>query len=121
MALFICSVEPPPPIETLPILVTWYDPALGGINCGGGCDTLADGTKWNGSHYYTTAACLVEWRGGVVVFGDYSLTCRDTGGAIKRSWNEHYQRWVVHVDILAPADNPPACNYCLYYDWELLW
>lgn len=115
-----CPVAPPPPaLADLPILVTWYNPALGGINCNNDCSTLADGTKWNDSHYNNTAACIVRLRGATLHFGDYAVKCRDSGGMVKISWNDYYQRWVMHVDVLSAE--PIGCNYCLYEKWRVKW
>lgn len=106
-------------VGDLPILLTWYNPQLGGINCDSDCSTMADGLGWGVGDYGRVAACLPDWLGGYVTVGGYRLKCRDTGGAIVVEFNEHYGRWVIHVDVLSQSAIP--CNYCLYEDWRFSW
>lgn len=102
--------------DVLPILVTWYDPALGGINCDVDCTTLADGLGWDEFDYGRSAACLPTMLGGYVTFGGMTYRCRDTGGGIEVEYDGYWQRWVMRVDIM--SDEPIDCNYCLYAYWQ---
>lgn len=112
-------------ISELPILTTWYDPELGGINCAEPCNQYANGEIVNEDHYLDgpnqTAACIPEWLGAsVTIPGLGSFKCRDTGGAIIVTHNEYYQRAVIHVDVLA---HPGQMNHnvYLYEDWRIEW
>lgn len=109
----------PPPITEMPILVTWYDPALGGINCDEDCTTFADGTLVTPDDYGRVGACIPEWLGASITIADLgTFECRDTGPSIVIAYNEYYRGWVIHVDIL--HDKPPEWNYQLY-NWQLNW
>ncbi len=111
------SLSCPPPLETMPLLATWYDPALGGINCQEPCNVFADGTAVTEDSYNVTAACLPQWLGrDIVVVGLGTFKCRDTGGGIVVEWNEYYGRWVIRLDVLAHEEI--SCNYCLW-EWRL--
>lgn len=105
-----------PDVDDVPILATWYNPALGGINCGESCHALADGLGWSGADYGRVAACPKGWHYLTLTFGNYEVLCRDRGGMINCSYNEWYRRWVCHVDIM--ARDGIDCNYCLYWDWK---
>ncbi len=109
--------------NNLPILTTWYDPELGGINCQEPCDIYANGERVIESHYYgntdQTAACLPEWLGReITIQGLGTFKCRDTGGAIKVAYSEYFSRMVIHVDILAHPGEM-FCNACLWNEWRL--
>ena len=107
----------------LAILITWYDPKLGGINCDSDCSMLADGSATANAIYYgnapvSTAACLREWIGRTVTIdGLGTFLCRDTGGGIVTKYNEIHQRTVIHLDVMAASEIP--CNYCIYENWRL--
>ncbi len=107
----------PPQLEDMKVLVTWYDPMLGGINCQEPCDVFADGTAVTESSYNVTAACIPEWMGRtIVIVGLGAFTCHDTGGGIVIEFNEYYQQYVIRLDVL--SHEAIGCNYCLW-DWEL--
>ena len=109
----------PPPITEMPVLVTWYDPALGGINCDVDCTTYADGTLVTPDDYGQVSACIPEWLGAsITIDGLGTFACRDTGSAIVVDYNEYYRGWVIHVDIL--HEEPPDWNYQLRH-WQLNW
>lgn len=110
-------------LADLPILTTWYDPELGGINCADPCDQYANGEIVIESHYFgnenQTAACIPEWLGrSVTIPGLGTFKCRDTGGAIVVAYNKYYKRMVIHVDILA---HPGQMNHNVYLwnEWSL--
>lgn len=105
---------------SLPVLITWYDPALGGVNCDSECGHFGDGTTVTADDYGVTAACLPEWRGATVNLpGIGSFLCRDSGSAIGARWNSYHQTDVIHVDLLLHSE--PSYNYYLIYDWSLAW
>lgn len=100
----------------LPIVTSWYNPELGGINCdpGGGCSTFGGGALILPEHYGASAACLTEWRGRTVVIPGFGrFVCRDSGGAVKRAW-ERGAGHVIRVDVLSktPIQRGP---------WETWW
>lgn len=71
--------------QDTPLKISWYDPALGGINCAEPCDTMATDTKVTEARYGRTAACIAEWtaeRRIVVIPGLGEFECLDRGGAI---------------------------------------
>ncbi len=107
----------------LPIVTTWYDPELGGINCEEPCDIYAGGERVLESHYYghsdQTAACLAEWLGrSIHIQGLGTFICRDVGSSIVIKYNEYFDRDVIHVDILAHPGEM-VCDYCLWDEWRL--
>lgn len=53
----------PPAITEMPVLVTWYDPAQGGVNCDADCGTFADNSPVTEEAYGTVTACIPEWLG----------------------------------------------------------
>jgi len=113
-------------IESLPVLLTWYDPAqcvnefgavIVNINCNHDPFHFADGTAVLESSYGTTAACIPEWLGrDITVIGLGTYRCRDTGGGIVVEWNEYYQQWVIRLDVL--SHDPIDRNYCLW-EWVM--
>lgn len=115
--LTFAPLPPPRDVDptTLPIALTHYDPALGGINCSADCSTFGSGLKIQPHHYNTSAACITAWRGKmVVVKGAGSWWCRDSGGAI----GVHYRpEWglFVYVDVLSktPVHPGPYPNWWL--------
>lgn len=109
----------PPPITDMPVLVTWYDPAQGGINCDVDCGTFADSSPVTPEAYGTVSACIPEWLGAeLTISGLGTFHCRDTGGSIVVAYNNYYQQWVIHVDVL--QTEMPAWNYELR-EWQLNW
>ena len=110
-----------------PLLLTGYDVAQGGINCVDPCTQTAlgywldDQDYWNGAT--GLAACPTEWLGAtLIVEGFGTLRCLDTGGAIKRyQWNEYYETYVTHVDVLAVAPTKQPWNYQIFKVWYLDW
>lgn len=109
----------PPPITEMPVLVTWYDPARGGINCDSDCGTFADSSPVTPEAYGNVTACIPEWLGAhLTISGLGTFHCRDTGGAIVIAYNDYYDKWVIHVDVL--QSHPPEWNYELR-NWHLSW
>lgn len=54
---------PQPPQSKMPVLITAYQPGLGGINCNNDCSTVAIGLR-TGDHLNGRAmACPTEWLG----------------------------------------------------------
>lgn len=100
-----------------PLIVTWYDPQRGGINCEPFCDgRFANNEVVTDDHYLggskQTAACIKEWHGlDVTIIGLGRFTCRDRGGAIVRTSQG------VHIDILSTAyvDCPADCRYIVHW------
>lgn len=114
-----------PPVEELPVLVTYYDPLTCitpdgtievNINCDSDPTRFADGTAVSSANYGNTAACIPEWLGREITLeGVGTVTCRDTGGSIAVVYNDYYGRWVIHVDMMLPEE--PSFNYWLV-DWN---
>lgn len=114
-----------PPLEELPVLVTYYDPLTCinpngtievNINCDSDPTSFADGTAVSALNYGNTAACIPEWLGReVTLVGLGTYTCHDTGGSITVAYNEYYEQWVIHMDIMLAAE--PEYNYWLY-TWQ---
>jgi hypothetical protein len=98
-----------PPVDPLPIVLSYYNPTLGGINCDSNCSVLADGTLWDESMSGNVAACLPEWLGYSIrlgVMGLGSVKCRDVGGLIKPYYSRYHGRWVIPVDVLWLGEYP---------------
>lgn len=99
-----------------PLIVTWYDPRLGGINCEPYCDGyFANGEKVTAAHYFggskQTAACIREWLGlRVTIAGLGTFVCRDRGGSIVR------RKEGIHIDILSKTAVvcPQPCRYVVH-------
>jgi hypothetical protein len=74
--------------ELLPVHVSHYWPALGGVNCGwfvaGVCQShMASGQPWQ-DWIGRAAACVPDWPFGTLVTlpGGEQFNCQDRGGAI---------------------------------------
>lgn len=72
-----------------PLRLSYYNPALGGINCDHDCSTMASGDKtawWvGGQNGVYAAACPREWgwgHGTRFTVAGLDFECRDTGGWI---------------------------------------
>lgn len=106
----ILLTQPLPPPEPLPpelhdLVVTFYDPSLGGINCSADCTKFGNGQTVQRHHYGRVAACPVSWRGRTVVIdggsGELgSWTCVDSGGAVVMHWTKE-DGLHAHLDILS--------------------
>jgi hypothetical protein len=117
MIACIFPLDPPPPINEKPVLISWYDPAIGGINCDSDCTVFADMTPVTDEAYGQVAACPVEWIGKRITIpqvGDY--LCRDTGGAIRVTYDDG-RGWHIPIDILA-KEQPDMFGY-LISGWSL--
>lgn len=96
-----------------PLKISWYDPALGGVNCDHDCSTMASGVKVTPDRYGNTAACIRAWMGKTVVIeGIGRFTCLDTGGAIV----EH--PGFIWIDLMLKEPVVPFGT--LVYEWELV-
>lgn len=97
--------------ERLPIEVSWYDPARGGINC--------NGERVTAAHYWQRAACPRHWIGATLIVESQHLYgeffCHEGGGAIDCRQSARYGRRVCRVDILADA----PIRTGLVYRWRL--
>ena len=118
LAMFLATGE----IDQLPpYLLTVYDPRLMGINCNETCYDLADGHIWQDSDYLITAACpkWMVYRGPKRLFVSINgmrLACRDTGPNVRLQWNDFYNTYVLHIDVLYPIAEKgyPDWNYSLH-------
>ena len=116
-------------INELSIVTTWYDPAqcydedgnvIDNINCNGDPGHFADGTPVLESSYGTVAACISDWLGATLIIEGLGVfRCRDTGGSIHVEFDEYYEQYVIHVDILAHETIDQ--NYWLWSDWSIEW
>lgn len=122
-----------PPIEEMPLFLSWYDPALcqpenGGImtNCDSNPAGLAGGTAVTDDIYGKVAACLPGWFDRwITIDGIGRFHCLDTGGAVQVVYRETYTPqgfmwgWCVILDVLWHYEEPPGWQYSLVYDWRL--
>lgn len=71
-------------VTTVVAYLSWYDPALGGINCDADCTRLADGSPV-AAWYDRAIACPPEFALGaqIDIPGVGVRECRDRGGAIQ--------------------------------------
>lgn len=105
--------------ERVPLEVSWYDPALSGINCNGDCTFFGNGERVTAAHYWQRAACPRHWIGATLIvesphlYGEFF--CHEGGGAIDCRQSARYGRRVCRVDIL--ADTPIRTG--LVYRWRL--
>lgn len=92
--------------DELPLRASWYDPALGGVNCMEPCGQLGDGTAVSDG-YGWVVACPDGWYGrwlDVEHAGRWQ--CRDHGGAIHPTYGRTYtadgfvECWWIAVDML---------------------
>jgi len=126
-----CRVED---VYSVPLWGSWYNPALGGINCDGenpddpfeGCDTVATGPfeEWM---YGAAASCPPGWTRYtyttviVTEWGEFS--CVDNGPGIRPVWREVYTAegfdwmWVIVVDFL--MRQRPHWGYSVIEEWSL--
>lgn len=102
------------------VLLTVYDPLLGGMNCDEDCYTLADGHKWTLEDYENVAACptWMVFTGNIktgLSFGSHDVICRDTGPDVRVRWNDYYESYVIHIDVMYPIHSMgyPEWNYVL--------
>ena len=114
-----CTTE----AETLPLWASWYDPGLGGTNCGADCSTVATGPleDWM---FGAAAACPRGWTPGVTLatpFGRWR--CVDHGTRIRPMFWEVYEpagfrwRWVIVVDFMVRSPGPPW-KYSVIESWS---
>jgi len=121
-----------PPIEEMPLFLSWYDPALCDdnhgimINCDSDPSTLAGGTAVTDEIYGVAAACIPEWFDmWLDIPGVGRRHCLDTGGAIQIVFRETYTGdgfvwgWCVVVDLLEHHEEPPAWQYSLVEGWTI--
>ena len=107
------------PYAEMPILATWYNPALGGMNCDAedSCHLLSDGLPWSNDDYGHVAACIPEWHYSTVVTSSGTWHCRDAGSAVIVRNHETFG-WVIHVDVLRPGPFPWG-DINLIQNWRL--
>lgn len=113
-----CVVE----AEALPIRASYYNPALGGINCDEDCSTTGDGTPVE-QCYGWCMACPPGWYGRWLDFGEWvgQWQCRDHGGAITPTYGVTYtpdgfvEGWWITCDFMAYDE--PEWAYLLL-DWR---
>jgi hypothetical protein len=100
--------EPTPEPKTKPItlIVSWYNPALGGVNCAifmnNECvSKMANGERWQ-DHMNEAIACPKELPFGTKIkVLDEVWTCRDRGGAIKKVGDKYW------IDMLTTKARVP--------------
>lgn len=122
LLLAVTLLQPLPPPEPVPVglhdlILSWYDPAQGGINCSADCSTFGSGQRVVAKHYGRVAACLTEWRGRTVAIPGFgSWDCVDSGGAVVAHWTQA-DGLHVHVDVLRsePIERGPWAPQ----KWEL--
>ena len=119
----IDCIPPRPPLRDIPILTTYYDPALGSINCNHDCNSLAL-VPMADSLYGVAAACPaelvgVDWTAVIYHPAIGERPCLDRGGSVVVEYNQHLQKWVIRVDLLETGPHPS--NWSLLYDWSMRW
>ncbi|MCB1713584.1 MAG: hypothetical protein KDK05_00435 [Candidatus Competibacteraceae bacterium] len=113
---------PLPPLEALPLWLSWYDPALcwengrviENINCDADPTTMAGGTAVSPEMYGYAAACVPVWFDQTVrVKGIGAWHCLDVGGAVIPTYREIFDpqagfitQWVLPIDILHDSTQP---------------
>lgn len=105
------------PAQELPLRASWYDPALGGINCMEPCTQLGDGTAVSEA-YGWALSCPAGWYGRWLEIKHAGRwQCRDHGGAILPTYGRTYTGagfvtgWWITVDFL--VRQPPPYAYML--------
>lgn len=100
-------------IEDLRGLMSWYDGALGGINCVEPCEFLGDGTP-TAESYGWAMACPLGLYGRFFTFeGVGRFQCRDHGGAVNVRYGRRYTRngfvseWYIVFDLSMQGDGFP--------------
>lgn len=101
-------------VDQLYGLLSWYDPALGGINCQEPCHLLGDGTPVEQS-YGVMMACPLGLYGRSFSFdGVGTFQCRDHGGDVNVRYERRYTSdrgfvddWFVVFDLSMRDDNFP--------------
>ena len=106
-------------LSELPLLASWYNPSMGGMNCDldDWCHVLADGLPWTPADYDHVAACIPEWHYATVVTVAGVWHCRDTGSAVVVR-NHPVFGPVIHIDILRPGPFPWG-DINLIHNWRL--
>lgn len=114
-----------PPLREMPLLITWYDPALRGWNCDDDCSHLSL-VPMSDSLYGVAAACPLELLGYIETAVIYhpeigTRYCLDTGGAVVVEYGLFGGRWqwVVRLDLLESEPHP--LNYYLLTGWGYEW
>lgn len=116
-------IPPMPPLSEMPLLTTWYDPALGGINCGGSCSHMALAPVTEAMYGYAAAcpAALVGVDFTAVIshpaIGERA--CLDRGGAVIVEYSQALQTWIIRVDLLETGAH--SSNWTLLYGWSVRW
>jgi hypothetical protein len=95
---FLVTLEPP--LHEMPVVMTNYRPAEGGINCDVDCSRTALNYQWSPADFGSLAACIPEWLGRSLRTRFGTFWCGDTGGLIRPFYSEHYHRWVIPIDVL---------------------
>lgn len=118
-------IPPRPPIREMNLLITQYDPAIGGINCDSDCSHLSL-VPMSDSLYGVAAACPAELVGldftAVISHPDIGTRyCLDRGSAVIVEYGLFGGRWqyVVRVDLLESGPHP--LNYHLLSGWWMEW
>lgn len=118
-------IPPRPPIREMSLLITQYDPAVGGINCDGDCSHLSLIAMSDGL-YGVAAACPAELVGldftAMIYHPDIGTRyCLDRGTAVIVEYGLFGGRWqwVVRLDLLESSPHP--FNYHLIGGWDYHW
>jgi hypothetical protein len=118
-------IPPQPPIREMDLLLTWYDPALGGISCDDDCTNLSL-VPMTDFLYGRAAACPAE-----LVGLDYTAViyhpaigeryCLDRGTAVIVEYGLFGGRWqwVIRLDLLESSPHP--LNWHLLSGWDYEW
>lgn len=119
---------PLPPLDELPLWLSWYDPALcydaagrviENINCNEDPSTMAGGTAVTEAMYGYAGACLPQWFDRQIEIEHLGLRhCLDTGGAVVPTYREIFYPgrgfvtlWVIPFDALEHYQEPPWWQY----------
>ena len=130
---------PLPPLEEVPLWLSWYDPALcydeagnviENINCNEDPSAMAGGTAVTEAMYGYAGACLPQWFDRQIWIEPIGLRhCLDTGGAVVPTWREIFYPgrgfvtlWVIPFDALEHYQEPPWWQYLPVEPgaWELV-
>lgn len=130
---------PLPPLEEIPLWLSWYDSALCydengniivNINCNEDPAHMAGGTPVTEEMYGYAGACLPQWFDRQIWIEPIGLRhCLDTGGAVMPTYREIFYPgrgfvtlWVIPFDALEHYQEPPWWQYLPIEPdgWELV-
>jgi hypothetical protein len=128
----VCKPPPVPDLDDVPVLASFYDYALGGVNCNESCDDLAL-VQAHSNLYFHTIACPIglTTHGFTTQFhipalkrynGTGNFVCLDTGRDIKLTYRDVWmgadiiRGWFIVLDFLWQGTPPFAMG--VFHNWS---